>query len=105
MFDPDTLYVSRHAQQRAKLTWPGIGVRGIRRMLAASFEIDRRVAASLLGRRLEDVRDTYLMAPDLMGLFVLIPGDGRGPAMPTFLCFGVEQRRVAATLWPERVAA
>lgn len=102
-FDP--LYITRHAQQRAKLAWPGIGVRGIRRMLAASFEIDRQVAASFLGRRLEDVRDTYLMAPDLQGLFVIAPGDVRGPIMPTFIRFGPEQRRVAAMLWPPRVAA
>lgn len=101
----ETIYVSRHAKARAQEVWSCIGVRGIRRMLPESFEVDRGLAASFLGRRLEDVCDTYLMAPDLKGLFVIIPGDGRGPVVVTFIRFGAKQREVAARLWPKRVAA
>jgi hypothetical protein len=101
----ETIYVSRHAKARAQEVWPCIGVRGIRRMLVETFEVDRGLAASFLGRRLEDVADIYRVAPDLTGLFVIIRGDWRGPVVVTFIRFGPEQRRVAAGLWPKRVAA
>lgn len=101
----DDLYITPHALSRCQEVWAGIGVRGVRRMLDTSFELDPPTAASFLGRRLEDVRDTYRMSADFRGIFVLAQHEDGWRCIPTFIRMGAHQQRVAARLWPERVAA
>lgn len=99
------VFITRHALDRYREVWPGIGIRGVLRKLARSECIDRQIVAPFLGRRLEAVRDEYWLAHDLTGLFVIVECPVRGPYVVTFIRFGAKQREVAARLWPKRVAA
>lgn len=105
------VWVSRHALDRVREHHPNAGVRGALALLARADEVAAGFIAPFLDRRLEDVRDRYLIAADRKGCFVIVRagGSGRLPwTMITYLRFDAHQEDVASRLldpWPDIYSA
>ncbi|MES2644744.1 MAG: hypothetical protein V4850_34970 [Myxococcota bacterium] len=96
------LWVLPHALERLRLHHPNVGVRGALALLGRAEEIPPGVAAPLLGRSLEGVRDRYFLAHDRAGVYVIArsyPGSSFGWVMMTYLRFGPYQQDVAVSLY------
>lgn len=96
-----SLWVSRHALERLREHHPKAGVRGALALLTLAQEVEPGFIAPFLGRRLEAVRDRYLISADRGGVFVVVraPEGARFPwTVVTYLRFGDNQQAVAVRL-------
>lgn len=95
------VWVSPHALDRVREHHPNAGVRGALALLTRAQEVEPGLIAPFLGRRLEAVRDRYLISADRCGAFVIVRAADDAHfrwTMRTYLRFDAHQEAVAAQL-------
>lgn len=95
------VWVSAHALERVRVHHPHTDVWGVLALLARAEAVTAGFVAPLLGRRLEDVRDGYLVSPDRRGCFVVAASTVRARfpwTLITYLRFFEYQTQVATRL-------
>lgn len=96
------VWVTQHARERLQEHHPSIGTRGTLALLAAAIPMSAAVVAGFLARKDSACLDTYLLAEDRAGIFVIVDCPDRPipRVLVTYIRLSPAQQDLAWRLYP-----
>lgn len=96
------VFVEPHALDRYRVHHPAAEEDDLLNAWEAAEDVDSETALPMIGRRTQEIRAFYRIAPDFQGFFVLVraePGAERPYLFRTYLRFQQSQQDFARRFW------